>query len=679
MRIELEKDAILIRMHDFFTSRLKYDFFWGGRIMQPRKISLENENHVYVEFQGAEIRDVISESDGLVTVDRDWAINLTGKGRLMFSCKVVSPHLPEWTVPSVMYDQNRLGEGKYPRGGLAGGWSFREDRTPLPACSIVHDRKTFQAVFTEPARSEDEISSVKSTLKNGAPFFQIQTPMVEEPRTYTEKGVVLGGLTRRKERFFRKRRDEAPFRYRRRFYVAYGQDFHNAAYIPDRMARSALQLPGFGEPFQNHADWGDIADLKLGHLLFLKVDDPQTGAAGFRMGRGNGLIQSFYEYLIGSFLGKNIEAAVILARAGRELDRPDLIDLAERVARFFLRGRLPGGGHRDMYDLRRKSWASYAGPDNDKTLLAGVNARCNGELMVNYLRLNDLLNAQGRGVDEIQDMVKANVGFYLRHQLGKDRDGSFGRWWTPDGEPINTLGTNGAYIVSLLVEFAKRFGPDEQVTNALNRAAKYYGRLVDENAFYADTLDADCVDKEAGVALLLAFLDLYEWDPKPEYLENARRAAGFILGWTWLYDVAFSPRTKAGKAGLRTTGLTAVSVAHHHLDFYGLMIGYDFLRLHAATKEDRYKQYAMLMIDACRQLISRPGRLLGRSKDFVGWQPEQINQTDWDYIHHWFGAKGKFHICIAWNVVLTLGAILDIREKFPEVMNFQLTGRYLTE
>jgi hypothetical protein len=86
----------------------------------------------------------------------------------------------------------------------------------------------------------------------------------------------------------------------------------------------------------------------------------------------------------------------------------------------------------------------------------------------------------------------------------------------------------------------------------------------------------------------------------------------------------------------------------------------------------------MLMIDACRQLISRPNRLLGRSEDFVGWQPEQINQTDWDYIHHWFGAKGKFHICIAWNVVLTLGAILDIREKFPEVMNFNLTGRYLS-
>jgi hypothetical protein len=679
VRIELEKDAVLIRIDDFFISRLEYGFLWSGRIMRPRKISLEKENQVFVEFEGAEIKDVISESDGLVTVDRNWTINRPGRGRLSFTCEVVSPGLTEWTVPSVMYDENRLGEGKYPRGGLSAGWSFREDRTPLPACSIVHDRTTFQAVFTEPARSEDEVSSVKSELKNGLPFLQIQTPMVEEPHTYTEKGVVLGGLTRRKERFFKKRRDEAPFLYRRRFYVAYGRDLPLTTYIFDRVAGSAMELAGFGEPFQGQADWGDIADLKLRHLLFLAVDDLKSGVAGFRMGRGNGLIQGYYEYLIGSFLGKNIEASVILTQAGRELERPDLIDLAERVGRFFLQGRLPGGGHRDMYNLRRKSWASYAGPNNDKTLLGGVNARCNGELMINYLRLNDLLDEQGRQMDEIKDMVKANVDFYLTCQLVGDQDGSFGRWWTPDGAPINTLGTNGAYVVSMLVEYAKRFGPDERVTNALMRAAQYYGRLVDENAFYADTLDADCVDKEAGVALLRAFLDLHDWDPRPEYLENARRAAGFILGWTWLYDVAFLPRTRAGRAGLRTTGLTAVSVAHHHLDFYGLMIGYDFLRLHAATGESRYKRYAMLMIDACRQLISRPGRLLGRSEDFAGWQPEQINQTDWDYIHHWFGAKGKFHICVAWNVVLTLGAILDIREKFPEVMNFKLTGRYLRD
>lgn len=677
MRIELENDAVLIRVDDAFVCRLEYDFLWGGGILRPHKVLLESENQIRAEFEGAEIRDEISETHGLITVDRHWIITRAGRGRLSFACAVESPTLAQWTVPSVMYDENRLGEGKYPRGGLSLGWSFREDRTPLPACGIVHDHDSFLSVFTEPARSEDEVSSLKSELKNGSPFFRIRTPLVEEPYTYTEKGVVLGGLTRRRERFFKKRRAEAPFQYRRRFYVAYGQGMGHSAHMFDRIAQSALNLPVLGESFQEAADWGDIADLKLKHLLFLAVDDAPTGVAGIRMGRGNGFIQSYYNYLIGSFLGKNIEAAVILTRAGTELDRPDLIDLAERIGRFFLRGRLPGGGHQDMYDLRRKTWGSYAGPDNNKTLLKGVNARCNGELMGNYLRLHELLASQGRQIDEFPDMVKANIDFYLRCQLCGDENGSFGRWWTPDGEPINTLGTNGAYIVSLLVEYVKRFGPDERISDALQRAAQYYGKLVDQNAFYADTLDADCVDKEAGVALLRSFLDLHEWDPRPDYLENARRAAGFILSWTWLYDVAFPPETRSGRAGLRTTGLTAVSVAHHHLDFYGLMIGYDFLRLHAATGESRYKQYAMLMIDACRQLISRPGRLLGRSQEFIGWQPEQINQTDWDYIHHWFGAKGKFHICIAWNVVLTLGAILDIRKRFPEVMNFKFSGRYL--
>jgi hypothetical protein len=78
------------------------------------------------------------------------------------------------------------------------------------------------------------------------------------------------------------------------------------------------------------------------------------------------------------------------------------------------------------------------------------------------------------------------------------------------------------------------------------------------------------------------------------------------------------------------------------------------------------------MINSCGQLISSRTDLLGRSPDFVGWQPEQINQTNWDYKHRILGTKGRFHTCVAWVVVLTLGAMLDIRDRYPDILDFKL-------
>ena len=172
--------------------------------------------------------------------------------------------------------------------------------------------------------------------------------------------------------------------------------------------------------------------------------------------------------------------------------------------------------------------------------------------------------------------------------------------------------------------------------------------------------------------MLRAFLDLYERSHDDFYLKYARLAAGFVLSWMFTYNVIFDPKSMAGKRGFRTHGMTAVSVAHHHLDFYGLFIAYDFLRLWEATKDEFWKACAQRMIDACGQLISSEKDLLGKSRDFTGWQPEQVNQTNWDYKLRYLGTKGRFHTCVAWVVVLTLGAMLDIREKFPDVLNFKL-------
>jgi len=639
----------------------------GKTILHPDEIIIDAGNVITVTFADAQLKDEFIVDKDFITIKRHWTITEPGKWQLLFNYQP-SADLGHWLVPSVMHDKNEMGEGSFPRGGIEKGWSFREDRIPIPSCSILHDGSHWQAVFTSPSAKESEISSIKTYSREGRPAFEIAVPYVEEPFTYTEKGIVMGGLTGKTAAFFKI--NKAPFEYSRDFFIAFGQCQHvSEIYI--KLTSLALDLFYVAAVDCLKTNWSTVAALKLHHLKYLLID--KAGITAIQQGRGNGLFQSFHDYAAGSFLTRGMEGTVIFSRAAREPGNEEYREIAERIGDFFLAGSLPNGLHRDCYSLKDGRWGGYMGVGTPEELINGANTRCNGEVMVNYLRLYKLLKEAGKQRDDFLDLAKRNAHFYIGHQLKGDEEGSFGRWWDADGRPLNTLGTNGAYIISLLVELEKITGKTDDIDEALKKAGRYYASLVDNNRFYADTLDADCVDKEAGCALLRAFLDLYERSHDEFYLRYARLAAGFVLSWMFTYNTAFDAKSPAGKRNFKTLGMTTVSVAHHHLDFYGLFIAYDFLRLWEATKDEFWKKCGLIMIASCSQLISDRDDLLGRGKDFIGWQPEQVNQTNWDYKLRFLGTKGRFHTCVAWTVVLTLGSMLDIRERFPDILDFKLS------
>jgi hypothetical protein len=671
MELELKQDGRTVRLTEkgIELGELYYSIRMGSDWLEPEKVVPGPGNCVRAVFDHVELMDRFTFSEGLVRVDRRWKISRTGSWQLGFGyCP--PPHLRQWLVPSVMYEKNAMGSGRYPRGDIDEGWSFREDRIPVPSCSILHNGSDWQAVFTEPARDDGETSSVKTYLRDAKPAFEIRVPYTEEPFTYTEKGIVIGGSSKATEGLFKIKK--TPFEYSRTFYIAYGRCSHFSE-IFMRLADIALNEFAVSGGRPAEADWSEVASLKFNHLRYLLIDDGPVTV--IKMGRGNGLFQSFHEYAAGSFLVRGMEGATIFALAGKQVGNRNYMDIADRIGRFFLAGSLPNGLHRDCYSLKDRRWGGYMGVGTPPELQAGANTRCNGEVMVNYLKLYRLLKEEGRERPEFLDLALKNAEFYLEHQLKGEEEGSFGRWWDVSGVPINTLGTNGAYIINLLVELEKITGKRDDIDMALERAGRHYASLVDKGAFYADTLDADCVDKEAGVALLRAFLDLYERSKDEFYLKYARFCAGYILSWMFTYNVPFDPRSPLGRRDFKTLGMTAVSVAHHHLDFYGFSIAFDFLRLWEATQEGLWEKCARLMINACGQLVSNPRDLLGKGRDFIGWQPEQLNQTNWDYMHRVLGTKGRFHTCVAWTVVLTLGAMLDIRERFPQILDFTLAER----
>jgi len=672
LKPDAESGSVRVAVNGDAIGRLIYRILHKDRPVYASKLKNAGNGRVLLDCDGVKIEDHLTPGNGRVIVKRRWTIEKPGTWQLCFTFVPEKQDYTDLIVPSVMYHDNRHGEGKFPKGGVQAGWSFKEDRISIPSCSVLHDSTSYLAVFTEPAKDEYDISSVRTFEENGKRIFEIKIPFAEEPYSYREKGMLFGGLRKARNAYFRTRRSNIPFEYERTFYIQTGE-------LPGNVFRIFHDLSSFAvknfsqNDARNSLDWSTFASLRLHHLLFLVVDDPKENIACIQQGKGNPWwYQHAHKCTSGSFLVKSLEAAVVLSKVGHELRNKALIDMAERMGRFFLQGELKNGLHRDVYWFSRKKWESFSLPlvPGGKQMREGANARCNGEVMFNYLRLYRFMNDGGREIPEFRAIAERNARFYIENQLRGEREGSFGRWWSADGKPINTLGTNGAHIVSFLIELEKATGCSEAVDRAIKNAASYYGSLIASNEYYGDTLDADCVDAEAGMVLLRCFLDLYERGRDEKHLELAKDAAGFVLSWIFTYNVPFKPDSPLGKEHFQTKGTTACSVALHHVDFYGMYVAYDYLRLWQATGNGTWKDWAALMIESSRQLIATEENTLNRSKEYIGWQPEHIYQTDWDYFLDNFGGKGTYDTCIAWVVVLVLGAMLDIRERFPDVLNF---------
>lgn len=633
----------------------------------PEKLII-NGNEIEVRFGCCTLRDFFIEDAERIVIERQWEINKSGFLALYFNIELKLAGA-ELMYPAVLYNRNKFGKGLFLRGGLAEGWSIREDRLPIPSCSVIYNSLVTWALYTEPARFEKYISSVQSKSENDTILLSIRIPAEEKPYAFTGKKSVVESVDKAPVYLPVKEADD-PFVYRRKFFLTSFPG--SGSRLPLESYRSIIKTIDFGEPeplYNKNRDWTEFVRLKIKNLLFLLNNDGNNLHSYFLMGKGNGSYQPFYNYTAGSFLVRSLDGAYLLAKLGFLTGRKDLVKKGKQIGTFFMQGKRDLGLHYDNYDKSNNTWGGYLGVTENEDFKLLFNARANGETMSGYIRLYKQLMEAGMVLPEFFNLVKENAEFYLLHQLD---NGSFGRWWDEQGRAVNTEGTNGAHVVSFLLELKPYYDESERIEQALERAAKYYGTLVDKDEYYGDTLDADTFDRESGQVLFHMFLDLYENNPKSEYLDKAKRAADFLLTWIWQYNVVFPDTTLLYKKSFHTSGLTSVSVAHHHLDFYGLQIGYDFLRLWRITHHELHRSMGLKMIYACKQLIATADDFLGRGAEYEGWQPEQINHTMWDYFDRKDHQKGCFDICISWVTILELTTLLNLKEDFPEYVNFEV-------
>lgn len=630
----------------------------------------QKNNELFWSYNCLIIKDNVEIEDSFIKIKREIKVLKTNRYKieLIINHDVVNYEI---FIPSVIYKGNLEGKGKFPRLKDEKYWSFDESRMTIPGCiEIKGSNKTL--ILAHRANNKHLATSWTKTSVS------FSLPSIEWPYEYTGKNSLEKTIINDENSYTNLDKGTKI----NQEYIFYINDTKKNDLLGDYkiFLEKFINLTPRVEP---KLSFYDFKGLLLKHLLFL-VERGKSGHY-IKMGKGNEPHQEIYEYTSASFLVKSVEAASILCsieinnlkdnlsyEIKQILEEQEKItlenlsykDLAKSIGNYFLQAEKPRGIFRDCQDLKSNIWGGYLGIGENNEFRWNVNSRTNGEALLAYLSLSKYCDPISK--KKYLKLIDNIVNFYLEHQL---ESGNFGRWWSKDGTLIDDKGTNGAYIFLFFIKYYKQT-KSEKLLNSIKKAIKYYAKLIETGSYFGDTLDADSCDKEAGQILLSSFLELYDIKEfRTKYiLSLCEKSATFIMTWIMADNIVFDPTTPLGERNFKTKGLSVVSIANQHLDLYGMMIAYDFLRLYKYCGGQIYLKLAKNMINSCTQLISKPDDLLGRSKEYIGWIPEQINHTRWDYFNDKAHHNGYFLIDIAWVQVLVLKYLIKIENDFSEVI-----------
>ena len=612
-------------------------------------IDLNQENivHFPATTQGLSIKLIKKENSVTISLEAIEAFN--GNVRIHFV-----EDLSKILVPAVWYLGNNEGEGVFPSERKAQYWCFDEQRMPIHGMIAGKKERGWIYLWLSSAVCEEYLMSA-GWDKQG---FVFHLPSEEFPFSYRSKAILADGEKKSIEL-----KEGECFK---RTVCIYSTEEENPY-----LAFKEIIYSYFNESTQVRDGWDYYEKTKLHHLVSM-VRPTTDGKATIIMGSGNGEVDDVYQFTAGSFLVKALEAATvfyscspaILDKRDRQYlasilqdnpDNPELFEnLAKNIGEYFLSSETAEGFYQDCVNLNTGERGGYLGISEHPEYRNLMNSRCTGEAMSSYLDLY-----RQTGDKRFKELPERVASFFLRFQLS---DGSFGRWWDSQGNCVDSKGTNGSYIALFLLKLGVSGEPIEKALN-------YYSSLAIHGGFHGDTLDADSTDKEAGVSILALMLEGIEKGYKENaLLEAADIAASFILTWIWQEDTIFPKGSPLEELNFHTEGMTSVSVAHHHLDFYGMLIAYLYLRLWRITGEDIWHNQAIRLMNACQSLIADEGNgFLGRSPEYYGWQPEQMNHTHWDYFQDGIDKAGTYGIDIAWLNVLGLSSFRHIKHDFPSL------------
>ncbi|MBK5262483.1 MAG: hypothetical protein JJE17_07930 [Peptostreptococcaceae bacterium] len=172
-------------------------------------------------------------------------------------------------------------------------------------------------------------------------------------------------------------------------------------------------------------------------------------------------------------------------------------------------------------------------------------------------------------------------------------DGTFGKAWSLEGKCLQTGFTTGANILWPMVKAYQITGEEKYLETAKRAFRTYVDRDLDQFVCTSGALDADTIDREAGVPLLLAAMDLYEVTGEEEYLRDAELAAYYLASWQWHYALPFHPESPLIKLNYDWFAGTGITVMSQNQDPWGSLWAFAWMRLAEATGKDIWKDRAI--------------------------------------------------------------------------------------
>jgi hypothetical protein len=102
---------------------------------------------------------------------------------------------------------------------------------------------------------------------------------------------------------------------------------------------------------------------------------------------------------------------------------------------------------------------------------------------------------------------------------------------------------------------------ESKYLEAAKRAFKVYlERDLDHFVCTSGAIDADTIDREAGVPMLFAAMDLYELTGSKDYLKALELAAYYLASWQWHYAPPMHPDSPLLNSNYDWFGGTGITV-----------------------------------------------------------------------------------------------------------------------
>lgn len=546
-----------------------------------------------------------------------------------------------YIIPCVSIHGNRWGAGNEPKGLVCGDkpWVFDVRRTGIPGCTLTENAEAYCALMAGDD-SEASLTAACSMIDDGG-FMEHRMlyPDIEEPKTYSERD----GYSEAHEPYIVLNPGET---FEASVMVLYGKPAQpNFAMINVQNAAQKVFLKKYECPVSDEEIWN--LSIRFAETLFIRWDDVELFGIGHRLRLEGAERPRCSEF---GWCGQNgmLSRMMMLNAKKRGDDR----QLEKAIACM-------DAWAEAVHPATGLPWVAYEWKGREDA----TSDTCNisyyiSEMLRCWQTLRDMgidrpayLRAALQAADFMADHVSDEHGF------GKV-------WRVATGECVETGGTIGCMLTASMVAAYTHTGDRRYLEAAEKAFVLYAQRDLVKFECTAGALDTCCIDKETSYGFILGGLALHEATGKREYLEYAVLGAEYFSSWMYYYDIPCGPDSDFAKYGFHTTGMTAVSAQHHHLDPWGVLLVPCYIRLAQLTGDKKWQDRADVMWAGGVQLITREdGEMVHGMPRPAGAQNEACFQCHWWSRHEYAKQPGDINDwLVAWPAAFRMYTIAELEE-----------------